>query len=123
MEWWYPVTYYYEVATITSLPSNRTSVYTLEPAPTPFNVTDALLEPIWLETTTFDDYFNMSMPGYVYTTVPTPVAASTSVISISAVLPGPNGTFGALSDIDYVWTEAPEATVAVTGPSGTVFVA
>lgn len=123
MNWWYPVTYDYEVATVSRVYNNLTSAYTLAPAPTPFNVTEMLLEPVLVETSTFDTYFNSTMPDWVYITIPTPVAASTSVVSVSAVLPGPNGTFGALSDIDSVWIDPSEASVAVTGPSGTVFVA
>jgi hypothetical protein len=101
VDWWFAATYEYAVGTLLTLISNVTSandapVLTLAPATDSFDVSDAM-----------SDYF----------------AEITSIVSRSAVLPIPSPGTISVDDVENLSFDPLPASVAVTGASGTVFVA
>lgn len=108
VDWWFAATYEYAVGTLNTLISNVTSasgvpVLTLAPATNSFDVSEAI-----------SDYG-------AYTV--TPSAEITSIVSRSAVLPIPSPGTIPVDDVENLSFDPLPASVAVTGASGTVFVA
>jgi hypothetical protein len=109
---------------LSTIQLNGTSSFTLVPAQTSINIADQILSDgaTFLLTETFDPVQNMTVEDFIFTTLPPPQAASTSIITISDVAPAPNGTFG--SDfLGEMFTDPPIPTVAIPAATGTAFVA
>lgn len=89
--------------------------YTAIPASTPFDLSDALVQVTYLETPAYNTQFNYSYTDYIYTTLPPPVAAVTSVLSVTAVKPLPTGLFSEEDAANAFLDPMPEANVVVPG--------
>lgn len=73
----------------------------------------------FIYTETFDETQNSTVGDYLYTTLPPPTAATTSVTTISDVLPPPSGTFG-LDVLQALDRDPGVPTFAVPGATGTL---
>lgn len=106
VDWWFAATFEYAVGTLSTLISNVTSansapVLTLAPATDSFDVSEAI-----------SDYYATSLSAEI-----------TSIVSRSAVLPIPSPGTIPVDDVGNLSFDPLPASVAVTGASGTVFVA
>jgi len=106
VDWWFAATFEYAVGTLSTLISNVTSansapVLTLAPATDSFDVSEAI-----------SDYYATSLSAEI-----------TSIVSRSAVLPIPSPGTIPVDDVENLSFDPLPASVAVTGASGTVFVA
>lgn len=127
VEWWYAATYQNIITTLKSYSSNATNtsgpqLLTAVPATSAFNITEVMGDFAYTETVYWDRGYNQSVTEYDPYTV-TPSATSTLVITREAVLPIPQPGIIAKSDVNNYSIDPPPASVAVTGPAGTVFVA
>ena len=128
VDWWFAATYEYVVGTLSTLISNVTSangapVLTLAPATDSFDVSEAISD-YYAYTTSlyFDSTSNQTLTEYgAYTVIPS--AEITSIVSRSAVLPIPSPGTIPVDDVENLSFDPLPASVAVTGASGTVFVA
>ena len=119
LDWWYTRTLYNVVSTI-SLQFNRndsTTGWTALPATTPFDLASAMASPTCTTSYTFNTYWNISLPDVSCTPAPTPVAASTTVITQTAYKQL-NATTGVGRIPDVVKTPPP-ATITIPSSGGT----
>ncbi|KAL2349944.1 hypothetical protein BJ546DRAFT_818385, partial [Cryomyces antarcticus] len=89
LKWWWTATYYYAISTFSlQFDANDTQTgWALLSPRTAFNVTDAMLQPTYSTSMIWNSYINSSMVDYQYYSTPTPVAAATTVVTVSAVRP------------------------------------
>lgn len=120
LDWWWTATYVYAVSTFSiQLNSNDSATgWTLLPATTPFNVTSALAEATYSSTPYFNTYVNSTLYDFTYYTTPTPVAAATTIVTQTGVVPV-NATSGTGQIPDLATTPAPAS--IVIPESGGVF--
>jgi len=114
--WWGPA-FEFEAASITAVQvANGTDTFsTVAPAATPFNLQEAISASTWVETQVWNTWINETAVEYVFTTPPPLVAASTSVITLSAVLPYPTGPID-LGEYNALFIDPGEAVVTVPAP-------
>jgi hypothetical protein len=129
IDWWYAATYQYGIATLTSFRANNTdgeSYLKTVPVTKTFDVQSAL-ETDYAFTTSesYDSDWGWTWTNYEAYTV-TPSAAITSVISRTALVPLPTGSFAPANDI-YQYAAGVDnlapATAAIIGAPNSTFVA
>ncbi|KAF2475300.1 uncharacterized protein BDR25DRAFT_101436 [Lindgomyces ingoldianus] len=128
IDWWYAATYEFPIGTLTKTanPFNDSKQYlTKIPNTETFDVTSALSDIAYTNSLTYDPEWNITWT-YLEQYDVTPKAEITSVIPRTAALPLPSGdiipaTDAPLYDIDI--NSLPAASLAITGPTGTVFIA
>ena len=120
LDWWYTRTLYNVVSTI-SLQYNANhsqTGWTILPATTPFDLSSAMASPICSSTLTFNTYWNISLWDTTCTPAPTPVAASTTVITQTA-FKQLNATTGTGRGFPNVVKTPPPATFTLPSSAGT----
>ena len=119
LDWWYTRTLYHVVSTI-SVQFNRnesTTGWTVLPATTPFDLASAMASPTCESSLTWNTIFNMSLWDVSCTPAPTPVAASTTVITQTA-FKNLNETTGSGHPPNVVKTPPP-VTITIPSSGGT----
>lgn len=96
--------------------------YTAEPATTTFDVASALASQTFIPTMVWDPDVNSTVFSYLISTLPDPPAATTSVLSVTAVKPVPTGVID-VDTANNAWVDPwPMPSVVVPGPANkTVF--
>ncbi|KIW02634.1 hypothetical protein, variant [Verruconis gallopava] len=94
VDWWFPSNIFLDIASISTITLNGTASYTAVPLSTWTNLNDQLTQDTFIYTEYLDPVASTTVEDYIFTTLPPPIAASTSVTTISDVNPLPNGTFG-----------------------------
>jgi hypothetical protein len=94
VEWWFPANVYLDVASISTITLNGSSSYTAVPLSTWTDINDQLSQDTFIYTEYLDPVDSTTVQDYIFTTLPPPIAASTSITTISDINPLPTGTFG-----------------------------
>ena len=121
------MTYQYDIGTLTSFKQNFTNreYATLVPATAPFDVSATLAGPGYTESLHYDPVYDETWTWKEEYTIK-PSAQVTSVVTRTAALPLPSGNIFPVDEL-ILYDTAPHllfpAEVAVTGATGTVYIA
>jgi hypothetical protein len=124
LAWWFPMNILQATSSIQTIPLNGSTVYSMVPVQTSLNVDAEILsaDVVYTLTETYNADFNTSLFGYFASTPPLPPAASTVVMTVSAVGPAPSTTFG-VDELVFLNIDMPTPTFAVPGATGDEYVA
>jgi hypothetical protein len=120
LDYWYTETYTHTVSTL-SLQFNANDSqtgWTMLPATTEFDISTAISEHTCGPSTSLNTAYNRTSTRYDCYTTPTPVAASTTVLSVDAFTPA-SQTTGNGTDIPNLATEPPLAVATLPSAAGT----
>ncbi|EKG12387.1 hypothetical protein MPH_10504 [Macrophomina phaseolina MS6] len=123
--YWYSLDQYYQIVTFYSKTSGSRLTWDYVTATTTFDLVQSVQDGLvsYEITSAWDPYLNQTTIDFVAITLPMPAAATTTVSSLSEVLPIPTTPLTQENILDDLYTEPPPASVAFTGASSTVFVA
>ncbi|KAI9707998.1 MAG: hypothetical protein M1820_004417 [Bogoriella megaspora] len=118
LDYWWPGVYTYgasmlEVASSDGVPT----AYSLVPVDDPLDVTELLQWPTSTDVPSFDPEYNTTWDLPVFYTTPTPVAASTTIVSRLAMSPFPPSS--SIDDVDPTLS-VPQLTVVTPPPASAV---
>jgi hypothetical protein len=124
LDWWYPANIYQAIASVTTLTLNGTTAFSLRPAQTSIDVADEIAAngATFILTESYDPVADTTVDDYIFTTLPPPQAAETSIITISDVRAPPNTTFGD-DFLGDMYTDPGIPSVVIPAATGTAFVA
>jgi hypothetical protein len=94
VDWWFPANVYLDVASISTITLNGSSSYTAVLLSTFTDINDQLSQETFMFTEYLDPVAGTTVDDYIFTTLPPPIAASTSITTISDISALPTGTFG-----------------------------
>jgi hypothetical protein len=120
LDYWYTETYTHTVSTL-SLQFNANDSqtgWTMLPATTEFDISTAITEHTCGPSTSLNTAYNVTTTRYDCYTTPTPVADSTTVLSVDAFTPA-SQTTGNGTDIPNLATEPPLAVATLPSAAGT----
>jgi len=120
LDYWYTETYTHTVSTL-SLQFNANDSqtgWTMLPATTEFDISTAITEHTCGPSTSLDVAYNRTTTRYDCYTTPTPVASSTTVLSVDAFTPA-SQTTGNGTNIPNLATEPPKAVATLPSAAGT----
>ncbi|KAK6437880.1 hypothetical protein LTR95_005920 [Oleoguttula sp. CCFEE 5521] len=121
LDWWYTRTLAYVVSTLSIQfsPNESQTGWTLLPATTTFDLTSALAQETCVPTdTALNTMYNQTTIGYGCFTVPVPVAAETSLVTIDAVKTI-NATTGTGTNLPNLITVPPTPSITIPSSAGT----
>nr|OQO20956.1 hypothetical protein B0A51_14244 [Rachicladosporium sp. CCFEE 5018] len=121
LDWWYTRTLGYVVSTLSIQfsPNESQTGWTLLPATTTFDLTSALAQETCYPTATaYNTVYNYTSTGYGCSTVPFPVAAVTSLVTIDAVKTI-NATTGTGTNLPNLITVPPTPSITIPSSAGT----
>jgi hypothetical protein len=120
LDYWYTETYTHTVSTLSVQFNGNDSQtgWTIVPATTEFDISTAITGNTCGPSTSLDTAYNRTTTRYDCFTTPTPVADSTTVLSVDAFTPA-RQTTGNGTDIPNLATEPPKAVATLPSAAGT----
>lgn len=121
LDWWYTRTLEHVVSTLSIQfsPNDSQTGWTLLPATTTFDVSSALEESSCVPTSTgYDTVYNQTTTEWGCFTIPPPVAAETSLVTIDAVK-SINATTGNGTSLPHLVTVPPTPAITIPSAAGT----
>jgi hypothetical protein len=120
LDYWYTETYTHTVSTLSVQFNGNDSQtgWTIVPATTEFDIATAITEHTCGPSTSLDTAYNRTTTRYDCFTTPTPVADSTTVLSVDAFTPA-SQTTGNGTNIPNLATQPPKAVATLPSAAGT----
>jgi len=120
LDYWYTETYTHTVSTVSvQFNSNDSQTgWTILPATTEFDISTAITQQTCGQSTAVNTAFNFTTTDWDCYTTPTPVASSTTLLSVDAFTPT-NQTTGNGTNLPNIATEPPLAVATLPSAAGT----
>jgi hypothetical protein len=120
LDYWYTETYTHTVSTVSvQFNSNDTQTgWTILPATTAFDISTAITQQTCGQSAAVNTAFNYTTTDWDCYTTPTPIAESTTLLSVDAFTP-PTQTTGNGTDFPNIATEPPLAVATLPSAAGT----
>lgn len=120
LDYWYTETYTHTVSTVSVQSNSNDSQtgWTILPATTEFDISTAITQQTCGQSTAVNTAFNFTTTDWDCYTTPTPVASSTTLLSVDAYTPT-NQTTGNGTNLPNIATEPPLAVATLPSAAGT----